>query len=187
MSWPCWRRPDAREIGGAIVMHSSVSREQGPQELSDLRAREGWTQRELAKRLGVSHTTVSYWERHGLPRGRRGDIARVFGLNATQVRCLTAAAEVSGAGRESLVPLGQLELARLERDAARRAYDELADDLNTTIRELVDALEFYADYATYMIPDESRLRIVKAGYRRPILADGGCRARVALGEEGGGK
>ncbi|TXD36527.1 hypothetical protein FRC98_11860 [Lujinxingia vulgaris] len=80
-------------------------------------------------------------------------------------------------------PLGHLELARLERDAARRAYDELADDLNTTIHELVDALEFYADYATYVIPDESRLRLVKAGYRCPILADGGRRARVALGEE----
>lgn len=165
------------------MRQSSVSKQEEAHELAELRARAGWTQRELAQRLGVSHTTVSYWERHGLPRGRRGDIARVFGLDAQQIRCVSAPAEAPGEGRKSLVPIGQLELARLERDAARRAYDELADDLNTTIRELVDALEFYADYATYMIPDESRLRIFKAGYRRPILADGGRRARVALGEE----
>lgn len=59
--------------------------------------------------------------------------------------------------------------------------------LRAKIERLRDTLDFYADYATYMLPAEdkrgTRRGMAYATYARPILADGGRRARIALGEE----
>lgn len=58
--------------------------------------------------------------------------------------------------------------------------------LRESLRECKKALDFYADYSTYMLPREDLPGVGhRAGfiYVRPILDDGGRRARRALGEE----
>lgn len=58
--------------------------------------------------------------------------------------------------------------------------------LRESLRKAHRALDFYADYATYMLPSEDFRGGARSGdaiYIRPILEDGGARARRALGEE----
>ncbi|RAL23061.1 hypothetical protein DL240_09245 [Lujinxingia litoralis] len=153
-----------------------------PRSLAEVRRARGWTQRELAAQLGVCSTTVSVWERRGLPATRLTQVAELLGVDSAELLAGQPRAPRSQP-RASWVPAGQLAHARMERDALRRAYEELSEDLNATIVVLADALEFYADYGSYMLADESRLRLHRGGYRRAILEDGGLRARQALGED----
>lgn len=58
--------------------------------------------------------------------------------------------------------------------------------LRAKLRRYKQALDFYADYPVYMLPAEDRPGMwhsPTATYARPILNDGGRRARRALGEE----
>ncbi len=63
-----------QEEAEAYIFMNPVKRE---------RIEKGWTQQELARRLGVSQATVAKWERPGAVyrRKTREKLARVFGVS----------------------------------------------------------------------------------------------------------
>lgn len=95
------------------------------------RALRGWSQSELAKRLGVHRGTVAAWESGSIPATRQNDIARVLDLDLTVIQEPTQ----QGDGTWTMVirpdgtPLGQLR-------AIRRELTRLADRLDGVILEL---------------------------------------------------
>ena len=46
------------------------------QQISAARVAKGWSQRDLAKEMGVSQQTVAHWESGGMPRGKRHEKLR---------------------------------------------------------------------------------------------------------------
>lgn len=95
------------------------------------RALRGWSQSELAKRLGVHRGTVAAWESGTIPATRQNDIARVLDLDLTVIQEPTQQTD----GHWTMVvqpdgsPLGQLR-------AIRRELTRLADRLDGVILEL---------------------------------------------------
>lgn len=80
--------------------------------------------------------------------------------------------------------LARVPMRRIDEVAIQAAIDALTPGTPACQK---DALDFYADYSSYMLPAEDK-RGVRRGlafavYARPILDDGGRRARMALGEE----
>lgn len=71
-------------------------------------------------------------------------------------------------------------------DTEKKEHEHIAS-LREQVAYLRGELDFYADYASYMLPAEdkrgTRRGMAYATYARPILEDGGRRARIALGEE----
>lgn len=95
------------------------------------RALRGWSQSELAKRLGVHRGTVAAWEQGSIPATRQNDIVRVLDLDLTVIQEPTQQTD----GHWTMVvqpdgsPLGQLR-------ALRRELTRLADRLDGIILEL---------------------------------------------------
>lgn len=96
-----------------------------PAEIRALRARQGWTQNDLADRLGTDAVTVSRWERgKSLPRPsaqvRLEQLQQGLPSDIQALVLLAGAATAKGVLRRSLLLRRQLRKQRLSADPTRR-------------------------------------------------------------------
>lgn len=154
----------------------------------------GVTYAQVARWLGVTRHTVSWWLRLSEPD-------HLVDRRHAEAVLIAARCIAKGILEPSEAILSTLEWRR---DAPatprpRKAHstphkpvtDQVSREHIASLREQVAylraELDFYADYASYMLPAEDKRgpgrRLAYATYARPILEDGGRRARIALGEE----
>lgn len=72
--------------------------------IPDLRRARGWTQEQLAARIGVRPSTVSRWESRltGVDDHRKGQLASVFEVTEAYLMCWETAADDARAYRDEV-------------------------------------------------------------------------------------
>jgi len=81
-------------------------------------------------------------------------------------------------------PRGQLVELRIEGSQKPRVSSKVRATIKADLwRDLMGTLDFYAEDTTYMLRTRKQAGEDEHVWKRPIMHDGGRRARVLLGEE----
>jgi transcriptional regulator with XRE-family HTH domain len=131
-----------------MIAQSSDAPEPLGQRIARLRARQGWTQQELAERLAASRVAVSHFEM-GLAIPSERTVVLLAGLFGQEPHELVAGTSYPAAKAERLPPVAcrytevELQLALLRRDlewAARVGDADLRRDVLAEWRQRIDEL-----------------------------------------------
>ena len=112
-------------------MTTTEQREAFRQALAHVRREHGWSQRQLAERLGVSHSTVAFWEQgKTLPTASKvADLERALGMNSGILARLLGYVPLETMRREMANVLDAImsdpELGERERELLLAMYREL--------------------------------------------------------------
>ncbi len=123
------------------MVATSEQRQAFREKLRQERQQRGWSQRELARALGLSHSSVSYWEQgKGLPTPSNViDLERVLDLESGTLARLLGYMPVATMRDEMIGVLdaimGDPELGARERDLLATMYRQLIRQRRTEMAE----------------------------------------------------